>query len=88
MSYVSDEDYLDLKQRVAATLERDTERTVSSILGTILLDWVVIPKRTLYPALAELLGVDCECRTLECKGCDEVEEWLQELTPLPGDGER
>ena len=51
----------------------------NDILGAILLDFAVIPKRSLYPALAKLLGVACECRTLECRGCDDVEEWLQSL---------
>lgn len=76
---MNDDEYRYLTERVAAQLARDWDRSVSSILGAILIDFAVIPKRSLYPALAELLGVECECRGLECRGCDDVEEWLMSL---------
>jgi hypothetical protein len=72
---MNESEYTYLKNRIAAQIGRN----VDAIAGTILLDFAIIPKRSLYPALAELLGVECECRTIECLGCDEVEEWLAGL---------
>jgi hypothetical protein len=78
---MNERDYIDHQRYIVHLLQRGAEDTATRIMGTIFLDWAAIPKRYLYPALAKLLGMECECRTIECKGCEDVEEWLDALCP-------
>ena len=70
---MNERDYLALGQRV-------TNEITKFNLGTITWDHVVERKTVLYPAIAKLLGVECECRTNECRGCEDVEEWIADLS--------
>lgn len=72
---MNDNDFAYLQQRVAEQMQQAAQDAIA----TILVDFAILPKRALYPTLANLLGLECECRGLECKGCDAVEEWLMEL---------
>lgn len=73
-----EEEYLAVERRIKQKLAQLD--IAGAFLGTIFLDWSVIPKRYLYPALAQLLDLECECRTIECRGCEDVEEWLSDLS--------